>query len=467
MARAAFLYDPTYGMINLAGFVANLGNAVLKSAIGRTTTPARLLPTRISTASPGPLVLLTPIGGELPEPSSLALSAFGFVGLAAWSLRKAKRVVVRVAVLVCARAAIWHHGTYRGFHAKKCPKAHALTEMVEMNSPGRCSSAANRIKSPSIADGRPLERNKKRMCRPNWVMVCRQFTFAAVLALLPSSSLAIQINILHVFSVPGEHGVAGLTLVGSTLVGATSANYSDSSPPPFGRAFSLDLDGSNYQTLHSFSGPEGANPVAAFTLVGSTIYGTTSGPRAGNPPVDNNGTVFSMNPDGTNYQVIHTFSGIAPNIGSSMGSLVAIGSTLYGTESGGSTTGAIFSINEDGSNFQTLYQFTGGPNGDNIMAGLTPVGQVLYGTATNGGSGNDGVLFSINQDGSNFQILHTFLGTRRAGPTSMRPSRGCPNASRIIAFRHNAQWWYGQRGDSFFHQSEWHEFSNTTFFYRS
>lgn len=218
------------------------------------------------------------------------------------------------------------------------------------------------------------------------------------------------------FPVAGEHPAGGLTLVGSTLVGTTSAAFSSSNPPPFGRLFSLNLDGSNFQTLHEFAGPEGANSTAAPTLVGSMLYGTTSGRKAGQPATGNYGTVYSMNPDGSNYQVLHSFAGRSSDYGVASGSLIAVGSTLYGTEIGPNLRGAVFSINQDGSHFQTVHHFSG-PDGGNPQAALTQVGSQLFGTGSTGGSNGFGVVFSMNVDGSNYQVLHNFAGNLTDGAT--------------------------------------------------
>ncbi len=76
----------------------------------------------------------------------------------------------------------------------------------------------------------------------------------------------------------------------------------------WGTIYSLNTDGSDFQTIHSFSGPDGANPEGSLLAIGSTLYGTTSGPRTGQP-LDNTGTVFSIGADGGDFQVLHTFTG--------------------------------------------------------------------------------------------------------------------------------------------------------------
>src|SRR5271166_2874827 len=59
-----------------------------------------------------------------------------------------------------------------------------------------------------------------------------------------------------------------------------------------------------FTVLHAYSGPDGANPRDAVTVVGNAIYGTTV-----NGGGEGDGVAFSMNLDGTNYHVLHGFSG--------------------------------------------------------------------------------------------------------------------------------------------------------------
>ncbi|MGA2255452.1 MAG: PEP-CTERM sorting domain-containing protein [Thermoguttaceae bacterium] len=82
--------------------------------------------------------------------------------------------------------------------------------------------------------------------------------------------------------------------------------------------------------------------------------------------------------------------------GASPCNLVLSGSNLYGMTGGGGTSGdgTIFSINMDGTGFQTLLSFNG-TNGAAPYGTMTLSGSTLYGTTTGGGSYNDGVVFSF------------------------------------------------------------------------
>ena len=220
-------------------------------------------------------------------------------------------------------------------------------------------------------------------------------------------------QVLHSFSgAPTDGGVpyCCLTLVGSTLFGTTACGSSTNE----GTVFSINTDGAGFQVLHSFSGgpTDGASPEAALTLVGSTLFGTTANGGISN----DDGTVFSIETDGADFQVLHSFSGEPADGASPKASLTLVGSTLFGTTAyGGSYTetnnGTVFSINTDGTDYKVLDSFSGEADDGGVPeAGLTLVGSNLVGTTCGGGSSADGTVFSINTDGTVVRILHLFSG---------------------------------------------------------
>jgi uncharacterized repeat protein (TIGR03803 family) len=163
----------------------------------------------------------------------------------------------------------------------------------------------------------------------------------------------------------------------------------------YGGVFQMNTNGTGYKLLHAFGGPpsDGALPLGSLTLVGSRLYGmATAGGKADGP-----GVLFSINLDGTGYQVLLDFATVPFNVGGPYGSLTFSGSQLYGmTHGGGAHTGGIvFQINTDWTRYQPLHyfnSFTGdgaGPLGD-----VTLVGSKLYGMTYGGGSSGDGVIFS-------------------------------------------------------------------------
>ncbi len=204
----------------------------------------------------------------------------------------------------------------------------------------------------------------------------------------------------------GAHSQAGLVLSGNTLFGTTLQG----GVAGYGTVFAVNTDGSGFTNLHVFTAPsgpsltnsDGANPYAGLILSGNTLYGTASqGGSAGY------GAVFAISTDGSDFTNLYSFSGVAGEF--PQGALVLSGNTLYGTtESGLDIAGTVFRVNTDGSNYTNLYSFTNGNDGANPMAGLALSGNTLYGTAYQGGSGGEGTAFSVKTDGSAFTVLHSF-----------------------------------------------------------
>src|SRR5206468_3355127 len=108
------------------------------------------------------------------------------------------------------------------------------------------------------------------------------------------------------------------------------------------------------------------------------------------------------------FSVLHNFTtaeGGVPN-----GSLAISGSTLYGTarQGGANNAGSVYALSFAGSNFQTLYSFTGGvSSGYRPYGGVVVAGSKLFGTTSGGGVHNVGTIFSLNTDGTAFQIVHS------------------------------------------------------------
>ena len=59
--------------------------------------------------------------------------------------------------------------------------------------------------------------------------------------------------------------------------------------------------------------------------------------------------------------------------------------------------------------FTALHSFSGvSTDGNYPQAALTAVGSALFGTTAQGGGYSDGTIYSINPNGSGFQLLHSF-----------------------------------------------------------
>ena len=200
-----------------------------------------------------------------------------------------------------------------------------------------------------------------------------------------------------------------------TFYGTTNAGGSRG----LGTVFQMAPDGSTHMILHNFGGgsSDGANPDAAlFQGSNGTLYGTT---QAGGP--SNVGTVFSMDPDGSGFTVLHSFSGGSSGGAIPHGGVIqGLDGKLYGTTSAGGSAdlGTISRMASDGSGFTILHEFTAGAeDGADANGGLIQgPGGTLYGMTVAGGTGNSGTIFSIAPDGTAFTLIHVFSsGTSDGG----------------------------------------------------
>jgi uncharacterized repeat protein (TIGR03803 family) len=226
----------------------------------------------------------------------------------------------------------------------------------------------------------------------------------------------------------GDRPAAVLVLSGNTLYGTAGGGGSSGK----GAVFAVNTDGTGFTNLHSFTAldpvagtnSDGVSPWGGLTLSDNTLYGTASGGGS-----TGNGTVFSLDIDGSGFTNLHSFTAApGPNYVNSDGRdpearLVLSGNTLYGTAVAGGTAnhGTVFALNSDGTGFTTLHNFTRGSDGGIPYAALVLSGNTLYGTVAYGGgiSGSDsGTVFKLNTDGAGFAILHHFTATIVAGANS-------------------------------------------------
>ena len=207
-----------------------------------------------------------------------------------------------------------------------------------------------------------------------------------------------------------------------------------------GQAFSQ-----TFTVLHSFgvqntnsvgvsTNSDGAGSMGALVLSGNTLYGaTTAGGAFGN------GTLFSVNTDGTGFKVLHTFTA-QDNGTNSDGSyaqfffmngteyvveqtpgLVLSGETLYGTTASGGAggVGTVFAMKVDGSGFTNLHSFSlTNTDGQYPRGGLALSGRMLYGTTASG------TVFAIGTDGTGFTNLYTLGYGEGGAPNGLTLSGG-------------------------------------------
>lgn len=216
-------------------------------------------------------------------------------------------------------------------------------------------------------------------------------------------------DILHEFAGgvgDGSKPDGGLIVDGGTLYGMT---YQDGAFNA-GTIFKISTAGGALTTIREFTGgvDDGGYPHGGLTLDGGTLYGMTSG--GGD---EGRGVLFAVSTGGGGYTNLHEFAGGVDDGSTPFGGLIFDNNVLYGvTKLGGdSEDGVVFSYQIGGAVFTLLHEFTGTvDDGAAPWGDLTMNGDVLYGATANGGDADSGTLFSINADGTGFQLLHEFGG---------------------------------------------------------
>jgi uncharacterized repeat protein (TIGR03803 family) len=226
-----------------------------------------------------------------------------------------------------------------------------------------------------------------------------------VFEVLPGGTL----TVLHTFQggadgeVPqgGVISDSGGNLYGTTAIGGNGANCGSSG---CGTVFRIAPDGTE-TILHAFqsNGSDGVAPGPNLILDNSgDLFGVTG---EGGTCWDSVGcgTVFRVTPDGTET-VLYSFQGGDDGYRPGSGVVMDGKGNLYGTTNigGGSGCkykagcGTVFKLTPAGRE-SILFSFAKGGDGYYPVAPLLLAGKKLYGTAFQGGKGNNGVVFEVKK----------------------------------------------------------------------
>jgi uncharacterized repeat protein (TIGR03803 family) len=181
----------------------------------------------------------------------------------------------------------------------------------------------------------------------------------------------------------------------------------------------------SFTNLHNFTLPsasspftnsDGFNPDSGLIISSNVLFGT-----AYHGGSNGNGAIFRLNIDGTHFTNLHSFTALNATTHTNIdganpeATLVLLSNILYGTASTGGSNGngSIFSITTDGSVFKVLHSFTAtvtNTNSDGALplGGLILSSNLLYGTAAQGGAAGEGTVFRMSTNGSGFTNLHSF-----------------------------------------------------------
>jgi uncharacterized repeat protein (TIGR03803 family) len=197
----------------------------------------------------------------------------------------------------------------------------------------------------------------------------------------------------------GQYPYGSLTISGNVMYGMASSGGAYDS----GCVFSVNTDGTGYQDLVDFNGPNGYLPYyESLILSGNELYGMTSGGGK-----NDSGCIFSVNINSDVYRDLHDFTestGFYPTAGLTLSEGVLYGMTQYG---GANYGGVFFSIDTTGSGYKDRYDFAYNAEPRNTLVPSVS-GKILYGVSASGPDA--GMVFSIDTDGTGFKDLHDFAG---------------------------------------------------------
>jgi uncharacterized repeat protein (TIGR03803 family) len=238
----------------------------------------------------------------------------------------------------------------------------------------------------------------------------QQIAVVAASLLLPAmATQAASVNTIYNFGVNNSPVFpTGLVAYQGLLYGTTFQGGINN----VGTVYRINPKNNVEKTLHSFGGsPDGMLPSAALTVVNGILYGTTE--EGG---TNDTGTVFSINPATGATAALYSFPfniGLGnPDGAYPQSSLFYLNGILYGTATAGGTAdeGVIYSVNVSTQTEAVVYNFAGGSDGAIPSGGLIYYGGSFYGVTTAGGANGLGVLYKYNPSTGAETLLHTFRG---------------------------------------------------------
>ncbi len=229
-------------------------------------------------------------------------------------------------------------------------------------------------------------------------------------------------------------GPSGATLGGTLTVAAVDgiATFSDLSLALAGNFTLQATDGSltavtsnkftivpdSFQTLASFDGANGSEPVAGLVMDSEgNLYGTTSGIVGSS--YEGDGTIFEIAKGSGTITTLASFNGSNGSVPEA-GLIIDSNGNLYGTTTGlndSNDDGTVFKLVQGSNTITTLATFNGA-NGSVPDAGLIMDGSGnLYGTTTGLDDNNDdGTVFELAKGSGTVTTLASFNGTNGSVP---------------------------------------------------
>ena len=239
----------------------------------------------------------------------------------------------------------------------------------------------------------------------------------------------------------GNNPESDLINVNGRLYGTTywggNENNSNCRQSGCGTVFAFDPATGTETVLYSFvGGDDGSDPIAGVVDVKGILYGTT---KIGGNTFCGCGTVFSVDPKTDAETVLYAF---CQKAGCADGEypearLLALGDKVFGTTTNGGTgcngngCGVVFSIDMASDKEKVIHEFqSNGEDGSNPTSGLIDVAGTLYGTTQYGGGGA-GTIYELNPSTGSESVLYAF-DTQNGGSDGLYPWAGLLYARGIF-----------------------------------
>jgi len=189
-----------------------------------------------------------------------------------------------------------------------------------------------------------------------------------------------------------------------------------------GTVMVYDISQQQAKVLYSFTGEDndGASPHSCQVVYNNKLYGMTAHGGEGD-----NGTIFSMNKDGSDALILHSFKhnkGSQPHAFVIPDNRSGYGSMLYGvTRYGGpGDLGLIFSFNLSATDFEVMAYFSKSNGSTPHHGGLLQIGTTLYGLTTSHGKYSYGTAYSYDLSASS-GVLNKFHDFGGSGDPCQKP----------------------------------------------
>src|SRR6266550_3371365 len=206
-------------------------------------------------------------------------------------------------------------------------------------------------------------------------------------------------------------------------------------------AIPRDIVASPVSTVYSFGTTQpidGGVPKGSLTYVNGLLFGRTTTttlntPTPGGTSIGSYGVIFHVDPNNvaSSYSIDHMFAGHDADDGDNPrhDAMTPLNGLLYGTtlEGGTHNNGIIFSIGQDGTGYQVLLSLHNSI-GDESHSCFVVANNILYGMTASGGDNGEGVVFSFDPSAptltppatptptpANFQTLFSFACASSTG----------------------------------------------------